>query len=131
MLNFEYIWTWQTRLPHRRGQLFRVLHRGNLNSCLIEFQDGHRTVTSRNALRKHNPAATPARTRECTCTYQKERTWGYALYRWQDGRTPWKPLATILTAADAARFAAHKSLPHILIKCNGCGDDIIRLQPSR
>lgn len=33
--------------------LFRVIARGKLNSCLIEFlEDGWRVVTSRNALRK-------------------------------------------------------------------------------
>lgn len=47
-----YRWFWKARLPERRGQLFRVLARGRLNSCLIEFEDGWRCVTSRNALRK-------------------------------------------------------------------------------
>ena len=47
-----YRWFWKARLPERRGQLFRVLIRGKLNSCLIEFEDGWRVVTSRNALRK-------------------------------------------------------------------------------
>jgi hypothetical protein len=48
-----YRWFWRARLPARRGQLFRVLARGKLNSCLIEFiDDGWRCVTSRNALRK-------------------------------------------------------------------------------
>ena len=47
-----YRWFWKARLPERRGQLFRVLVRGKLNSCLIEFEDGWRVVTSRNALRK-------------------------------------------------------------------------------
>jgi hypothetical protein len=48
-----YRWFWKARLPERRGQLFRVLVRGKLNSCLIEFEeDGWRVVTNRNALRK-------------------------------------------------------------------------------
>lgn len=48
-----YRWFWRARLPERRGQLFRVLCRGKLNSCLIEFcDDGRKVVTSRNALRK-------------------------------------------------------------------------------
>lgn len=46
-------WHWRTRLPERHGQLFRVVCRGKLNSCLIEFvEDRKRVVTSRNALRK-------------------------------------------------------------------------------
>jgi hypothetical protein len=47
-----YRWFWKVRLPERREQLFKVLVRGKLNSCLIEFEDGWRVVTSRNALRK-------------------------------------------------------------------------------
>jgi len=48
-----YRWRWKARLPERRGELFRVLARGKMNSCLIEFlSDGWRVVTSRNALRK-------------------------------------------------------------------------------
>lgn len=36
----------------RKGQLCRLLARGKMNSCLIEFADGYLAVTSRNALRK-------------------------------------------------------------------------------
>lgn len=51
-----YRWFWKARLAERRGQLFRVLCRGKLNSCLIEFcDDGWTVVTSRNALRKVKP----------------------------------------------------------------------------
>jgi hypothetical protein len=53
-----YRWNWRARLPERRGEVFRVLARGTLNSCLIEFlRDGRRVVTSRNALRKVRPPA--------------------------------------------------------------------------
>lgn len=36
----------------RKGQLCRMLVRGKMNSCLIEFEDGYLAITSRNALRK-------------------------------------------------------------------------------
>jgi hypothetical protein len=53
-----YRWRWKARLPERHGQLFRVLVRGKLNSCLIEFvEDGWLVVTSRHALRKVRPKA--------------------------------------------------------------------------
>jgi hypothetical protein len=39
----------------RKGQLCRVLVRGKMNSCAVEFEDGFRAVTSRNALRKDRP----------------------------------------------------------------------------
>lgn len=45
-------WYWRARLPERHGQTFRVICRGKLNSALIEFGDGFRVVTSRNALRR-------------------------------------------------------------------------------
>jgi hypothetical protein len=40
----------------RKGQPCRVLVRGKMNACAIEFADGFRAITSRNALRrrKHN-----------------------------------------------------------------------------
>ena len=49
---YPYGWTWKRRLPERRGQFFRVTARGTLNSCMAEFPDGERYVTSRNALRR-------------------------------------------------------------------------------
>jgi hypothetical protein len=36
----------------RKGERCRVLARGAMNSCLLEFADGYRTVTSRNGLRR-------------------------------------------------------------------------------
>lgn len=48
-----YRWHWRARLPDRHGETFRVLARGKLNSCLIQFcSDGWKCVTSRNALRR-------------------------------------------------------------------------------
>ena len=48
-----YRWRWRKRLPERHGELFVVLARGSLNSCLIRFEvDGWIAITSRNALRK-------------------------------------------------------------------------------
>jgi hypothetical protein len=49
---FKYIWRVKTRLPERQGQRCRVLVRGSMNSCLVEFEDGYKVVTSRNYLRK-------------------------------------------------------------------------------
>ena len=38
---------------NRKGEVCRVLVRGKRNSCLVEFvRDGHKAVTSRNALKK-------------------------------------------------------------------------------
>jgi hypothetical protein len=35
----------------RKGQLCKVLARGTMNSCMVEFEDGYLAITSRNALR--------------------------------------------------------------------------------
>lgn len=46
----SYIYRWNRM--GRKGQRCKVLCRGRLNSCLIEFEDGYLAVTSRNALRR-------------------------------------------------------------------------------
>jgi hypothetical protein len=46
----EYIYRWDRQ--GRKGEPCHVLARGTLNSCLVEFRDGYRMVTSRNAIRK-------------------------------------------------------------------------------
>jgi hypothetical protein len=49
---YEYRWN-RPGLPGRKGTVCRVLVRGKMNSCTVEFvSDGFRAVTSRNALRK-------------------------------------------------------------------------------
>ena len=47
-----YYWRVKTRLPERKGQPCRVLVRAKMNSCLVEFKDGYKVVTSRNYIRK-------------------------------------------------------------------------------
>jgi len=49
---FDRIWHWRALQPDRKGQPCRILARGKLNSCLVEFEDGHRVITSRHAIRK-------------------------------------------------------------------------------
>lgn len=50
---FDHVWYWRVRLPHRKGQRCRVLVRAKrMNSVLVEFEDGGRVVTSRYAVRK-------------------------------------------------------------------------------
>jgi hypothetical protein len=49
---FIYYWRVRARLPGRYGLPCRVLCRGLLNSCLVEFEDGERYVTSRNYVRR-------------------------------------------------------------------------------
>lgn len=52
MSDEPYRWRVRARLPGRYGQVCRVLVRGKLNSCLVEFPDGLKVVTSRNYIRR-------------------------------------------------------------------------------
>ena len=52
-MSFPYYYAWNRM--ERKGQFLRVLARGKMNSCLIEFEDGYKAITSRNALRKRKP----------------------------------------------------------------------------
>ena len=48
----QYIWRVKTRLPERYMTPCKVLIRGKMNTCLVEFEDGYRVTTSRNYLIK-------------------------------------------------------------------------------
>lgn len=56
---FPYYWRVKTRFPERKGTSCNVLVRGKLNSCLVEFEDGFKTVTSRNYVRRSSSPAQP------------------------------------------------------------------------
>ena len=49
--DFPYVYRWNRR-QGRKGQFCKVLVRGTMNSCSVEFEDGYRMVTSRNAIMK-------------------------------------------------------------------------------
>lgn len=42
-----HLWRVRTRLSERFGQPCKVLARGRMNSCLVEFEDGYQVITSR------------------------------------------------------------------------------------
>jgi hypothetical protein len=48
-LPYKFVWNREGR----KGQPCRLLVRGSMNSILVEFADGHRMVTSLNAIRKN------------------------------------------------------------------------------
>lgn len=52
MIAWDHVWFWKSKLPERKGKRCRVVARGAMNSILVEFQDGHRVVTSRYAVRQ-------------------------------------------------------------------------------
>lgn len=51
-MSFDRVWWWRRKLPERKGQRCRVLARGKMNSAMVEFEDGFKVITSRNAIRK-------------------------------------------------------------------------------
>jgi hypothetical protein len=53
-MKYPYYWRVKTRHPKRKGMPCRVLARGKKNSALIEFEDGFKTVSSRNYYRKRD-----------------------------------------------------------------------------
>lgn len=54
MTTFLYYFAWgnNTKRETLKGRACRVLYRGKMNSCLIEFVNGQRECVSRNALRR-------------------------------------------------------------------------------
>jgi len=54
---FPYRYAWNRM--GRKGQRCAVLVRGKMNSCAVEFEDGFKAVTSRNALRKAKRTMNP------------------------------------------------------------------------
>lgn len=56
-MNLPYIYRWDRQ--GRKSQACNVLARGTMNSCLVEFADGYRMVTSRNAIMKNRAADFP------------------------------------------------------------------------
>ena len=52
MSEFPCVYLWDRK--DRKGQFCRVLVRGKLNSCCVEFEDGYTMVTGRNALRRRD-----------------------------------------------------------------------------
>jgi hypothetical protein len=47
-----YVWRVKTRLPERYMTRCKVIARGKMNTCLVEFEDGYRVTTSRNYVMK-------------------------------------------------------------------------------
>jgi len=53
---FPYVYYWDhPEGASRKGRRCRVIVRGKMNSCQVEFEDGFNMITSRNAIRKAKP----------------------------------------------------------------------------
>lgn len=46
----RYVYRWDRH--GRKGHICKVTARGKMNSCRVEFEDGFRMITSRNALKR-------------------------------------------------------------------------------
>lgn len=53
--DFPLVWYWRKKLPERKGQRCRIVTAGSMNSVMVEFEDGFKTITSKHAVR---PAST-------------------------------------------------------------------------
>jgi hypothetical protein len=54
-MTFPYVYRWDRQ--GRKGKFCKLICRGTRNSCLLEFEDGYRMVTSRNAIMKRKADA--------------------------------------------------------------------------
>ena len=59
----KYIYAWRNNAKRQSlfGRHCRVLARGNMNSVLVEFENGQKEIISRNALRRNNAPAKMAK----------------------------------------------------------------------
>jgi hypothetical protein len=65
--------------------------------------------------------------RRCHCEYQKQKAWGYNLQKWVGGRKSWKEIGNATHPEDVEKYA--QRFDTVLIRCNGCGADIVREYP--
>ena len=72
----------------------------------------------------------PCLVRRCHCRYQAEKSWGYDLCEWVGGRKSWKNHGKATHPEDLVKYAADNGLKTILIRCNGCGSDVLREYPA-
>lgn len=57
-MKFPYVYFWnRPEGASRKGHACNVTARGKMNSCRVEFEDGFKMVTSRNAIRKQKGEA--------------------------------------------------------------------------
>jgi hypothetical protein len=59
-ISCPYIYFWNRM--DRKGQRCAVTARGKMNSCRVEFEDGFKAITSRNAIRRADRARQGDRT---------------------------------------------------------------------
>lgn len=54
---YDQVWRWKKWLGNRHRQPCRILARGlRMNTILVEFDDGYKTITSRYAVRPAQPS---------------------------------------------------------------------------
>lgn len=53
MIEYPYVYTWgnNSKRERMKGNRFRIIVRGGMNSVLVEFEGGQREIISRNAIR--------------------------------------------------------------------------------
>jgi hypothetical protein len=64
----------------------------------------------------------------CLCKYQREKSWGYQLMQWVGGRKSWKHLGNATHLEEVEIYA--RDYETVLVRCNGCGADVLREYPS-
>lgn len=66
--------------------------------------------------------------RDCQCEYQKQQPWGYEIQKWVGGTRSWQYDTSVPTTAIA--LMATEKMTYDLIRCRGCGKEIVRDVPN-
>jgi hypothetical protein len=54
-MKYIYVWGNNPKRATMKGRKCKVVARGAMNSCMVEFEDGQREIVSRNSIRKIKP----------------------------------------------------------------------------
>lgn len=80
----------------------------------------------------NQPAEVPAprkRLQACRCRFMAEKNWGYDIQKYVGGHKYWKPIGCAPTIETAEAIIA--SYRAVLVRCNGCGKELLRDCPPR
>jgi hypothetical protein len=65
----------------------------------------------------------------CRCKAQAEKQWGYHLWKWVGGKDSWEALGSTANIEDVVKHIFIKKIQTVFIKCNGCGNEMLRETP--
>lgn len=64
----------------------------------------------------------------CNCRYMKAKNWGYHIAVFIGGRRYWRAVGNAKNLDEVREIIA--PIATVLVRCNGCGSDILREYPK-